>query len=117
MSIETFDPKQDVISVTKSAARHFRRQLDKAGQHAVSISVKESGCTGFAFVLDYINQPAADDLLVQADFEVLVAVTQKAVPYIRGTEIDFVLEGVNQMLKYNNPNAKDYCGCGESFNV
>jgi iron-sulfur cluster assembly accessory protein len=118
MTIETFDPsKTDIITVTKKAARHFRRQLDKAGQQAVRISLEERGCTGYAFVLDYISSPEKGDSVLNAEFDVTIAVAPDAQQYIRGTEIDYVLEGINETLKYNNPNAKDYCGCGESFNV
>ncbi|AJQ96763.1 HesB/IscA family protein [Gynuella sunshinyii] len=117
MSVESYIPGKDTISVTQAAQRHFMKQL--AGQHAraVRISVKESGCTGYVYVMDLVNEPGSEDMVLELEQGLKIFVDSKALPVIRGTEIDFGLDGVNQVVKFNNPNAKDFCGCGESFSI
>lgn len=118
MSIESFDPQQQAVLVTPAAAAHFKRQLDKSGQaKAVRLSVKQSGCTGWMYVVDLVDEAKADDLHLAAGEGVELLVDPTALPVVSGTEIDFVVEGVNQQLRFNNPRVKDYCGCGESFSV
>ena len=118
MSIESFDPQQQAVLVTSAAAAHFKRQLDKSDQaKAVRLSVKQSGCTGWMYVVDLVNEAKADDLHLAVEGGVELLVDPAALPVVSGTEIDFVVEGVNQQLRFNNPRVKDYCGCGESFSV
>ena len=78
--------------------------------------VKQSGCAGFAYVLDLTREPADDDLLFERDGAKLY-VPLKAMPFIDGTTVDYVREGLNQIFKFNNPKAQHACGCGESFGV
>lgn len=117
MSVATFDPSGPVVSVTDKAARHFISKLRSQGGKLVRLSIKNSGCTGFAYVLDTVEEAQADDSLVQVSDELLLAVSPDAVPVIRGTEIDMAIEGVNRVIKYHNPNVVAECGCGESFSV
>lgn len=118
MSVETFNPQQESVSVTPSAVAHFRRQL---GNHqtakAVRLSVKQSGCTGWMYVVDLVEEAKADDLKLALENDVQFLIDPAALPVVSGTEIDYVTEGVNRQLKFNNPRVKDYCGCGESFSV
>ncbi len=122
MSVESFDPvhakKSDTVNVTEAAIAHFRAQLalDKNAQ-AVRLSVKQSGCTGFKYVIDLVPQAHADDLHLQLEDGVELLVDKESVAIVEGTQIDYVTEGVNRQLRFINPNAKDHCGCGESFNV
>lgn len=116
MSVETFEIN-DIITVTDKAAKHFRQQAESRGLSAVRISLKESGCTGFKYVIDEVNGPEENDLDVSLDNGLHVYVDSKHLGAIRGTVIDYVREGLNQNLVLNNPNVKDECGCGESFNV
>lgn len=118
MSVETYNPDQ-LIEVTASAAVHFEQQLARAtsAQKGVRLSVKESGCTGYKYVLDMVDAPEADDSLLVLDNNVSVYIDTGSAEVVRGTRIDFVREGVNQQLVFINPNAEDYCGCGESFSV
>lgn len=122
MSIESFDPGHikvgDTVEVTAAAAEHFRNQLHKdQNAKAVRLSVKQSGCTGFMYVVDLVPEAKPDDLHVALgdDLELLIAKDSLAI--VDGTQIDYVSEGVNRELRFLNPNAKDHCGCGESFNV
>lgn len=118
MSVESFSPAAEVVRVKPAAVEHFRRQLqaDETAK-AVRLSVKESGCTGFMYVVDMVTDGAEDDLHYTLEEGVELFVDRRHLAILSGTEIDFVQEGVNRQLRFNNPNAQDYCGCGESFNV
>lgn len=118
MSIASFDPRQDTVLVTSAAAAHFKRQLlANTDASAVRLSVKQSGCTGWMYVVDLVAEAKADDLHLPLDGGVELLIDAKSLTVISGTEIDYVTEGVNRQLKFNNPRVKDYCGCGESFSV
>jgi iron-sulfur cluster assembly protein len=69
-----------------------------------------------AYVLEFVDDVAATDMVFE-DHGVKVVVDQKSLVYIDGTELDFAKDGLNEGFKFNNPNVKDECGCGESFNV
>ncbi|BBV65762.1 MULTISPECIES: Fe-S cluster assembly scaffold SufA [Kluyvera] len=116
----TFDPN-DVswrgITLTPSAAAHIRELVkQQPGIQGVRLGVKQTGCAGFGYVLDAVNEPDKDDLLFEADGAKLW-VPLSAMPFIDGTEVDYVREGLNQLFKYHNPKAQNECGCGESFGV
>ncbi len=117
MSVETYSPTQDAVIITPAAAKHFAKQLEKEHADAVRLSVKESGCTGFMYVMDLVNEPSDGDLVLDVSDQVKVFLDQKSLPVLQGTEVDYELEGVNRTIKFKNPNAKDHCGCGESFNI
>lgn len=117
MSVASFDPQQ-AVSVTPAAAAHFKRQLSgNKDAKAVRLSVKQSGCTGWMYVVDLVAESTADDLRLPIGDNVELLVDSKSLSVVSGTEIDYVIEGVNRQLKFNNPRAKDYCGCGESFSI
>ncbi len=80
------------------------------------LGVKTSGCSGMAYVLEFVDELHEGDLVFE-DHGVKVIVDPKSMVYIDGTELDFAREGLNEGFKFNNPNVKDECGCGESFNV
>lgn len=117
MSVESFDPSSQVISVTPVALEHFRRQLTSQPGKSVRVSVKKSGCTGFMYVVDMVEQGADTDLRYQLDDQVELLVAQDSLDVITGTQIDLVTEGINRQIRFTNPNVKDQCGCGESFSV
>ncbi|MFZ5653012.1 MAG: HesB/IscA family protein [Pseudomonadota bacterium] len=118
MSVETFDPvAHDSVQMTPAAAAHVRRQLDRAGARAMRIGVKSSGCSGYRYELDLVAGPQPGDLEYQVAEGLWVYVDPEALPLVRGTEIDLVVEGLNSTLKFRNPNAQVHCGCGESFGV
>lgn len=122
MSVESFDPvhtaKNSTVNVTAAAVEHFRAQLRKnAEASAIRLSVKQSGCTGFMYVIDLVPAGKPDDLHLVLDEGVELLVAQDSLAIVNGTQIDYVTEGVNRQLSFLNPNAKDHCGCGESFNV
>lgn len=119
MSTQIFDPAAhdpQTISMTPAACRHVRRQLAKEGAEALLLGVTESGCNGYMYELRYVEGTAAD--VRTFDFDgVTVFVDNADWPLVGGTEIDYVTEGLNAVLKFRNPNATGECGCGESFSV
>lgn len=116
MSVETFSAGQ-AITITPAAADHFARELEKKAAKAVRISLKESGCTGFKYMLDEVDQGEQDDIVIALANGVSVYVDPKHLVALNGTVVDYVQQGLNKNLVLNNPNVKDMCGCGESFNV
>ncbi|MEI7531461.1 MAG: iron-sulfur cluster assembly protein IscA [Betaproteobacteria bacterium] len=105
------------ISLTEKAAKHVNRNLEKRGKGiGLRLGVRTTGCSGLAYELEYVDQILPED----QEFEshgIKVFVDPKSLPYIDGTELDFVREGLNEGFKFQNPNVKDECGCGESFRV
>lgn len=105
------------ITLTESAARHVTRYMQKRGRGVgLRLGVRTSGCSGLAYKLEYADAVEPSDL----EFEshgVKVIVDPKSLVYLDGTELDFTREGLNEGFRFNNPNVKDECGCGESFNI
>ena len=101
------------ITLTNSAAERVRTFLANRGKGlGLRLGIKTSGCSGLAYV-DELNE---DDNVFEQD-GVKVIVDTKSLVYLDGTQLDFVKEGLNEGFKFINPNVKDQCGCGESFNV
>ncbi len=104
------------VSLTERAAAHVAKFLDKRGKGmGLRLGVKTTGCSGMAYKLEYADAPNPEDQTFECH-GVKVFVDPKSLPYIDGTELDFVREGLNEGFKFNNPNVKSECGCGESFN-
>ncbi|WGE57573.1 iron-sulfur cluster assembly protein IscA [Actinobacillus equuli] len=105
------------ITLTETAANRVRTFLENRGKGiGLRLGVKTSGCSGLAYVLEFVDVLNEDDRVFE-QHGVKVIVDEKSLAYLDGTELDFVKEGLNEGFKYNNPNVKDSCGCGESFNV
>ncbi len=119
-NVGTFSLDENVwqgISLSDSAVRQIMKLMQQDPQvKGLQLGVKQSGCAGFAYVLDLPRDPADDDLLFERDGAKLY-VPLKAMPFIDGTTVDYVREGLNQIFKFNNPKAQHACGCGESFGV
>jgi len=106
-----------MITLTERAANHVADFLAKRGKGVgLRLGVRTSGCSGMAYKLEYADAVNPDDLLFESH-GVKVVIDPKSLPYLEGTELDFTREGLNEGFKFNNPNVKDQCGCGESFNV
>jgi iron-sulfur cluster assembly protein len=106
------------VTLTESAARHVAGMLEKRG-HGVGLRVatKKSGCTGFAYDVDYADALDQGDAVFESH-GVKVVVDAQSLDRIDGMEIDFVRSSLlNQGFEFRNPNVKDMCGCGESFSV
>jgi iron-sulfur cluster assembly protein len=105
------------VSLTPSAAERVRSFLEKRGSGVgLRLGVKKTGCSGFAYVVNYADEVARDDVVFE-DQGVKVIVDVESLRYVDGTEIDFVRQGLNEAFRFRNPNVRGECGCGESFNV
>ncbi|MEY3572371.1 MAG: iron-sulfur cluster assembly protein IscA [Pseudomonadota bacterium] len=105
------------ITLTEQAAQHVSRYIEKRGKGlGVRLGVRTTGCSGLAYKLEFVDDTAPEDAMFESH-GVRVFVDPKSLPYIDGTELDFAREGLNEGFKFNNPNVKSECGCGESFQV
>lgn len=105
------------ITLTDAAAERVRKFLDQRGKGlGLRLGVRTSGCSGMAYVLEFVDELDENDIVFE-DHGVQVIVDPKSLVYIDGTELDFARDGLNEGFKFNNPNVKDECGCGESFKV
>jgi iron-sulfur cluster assembly protein len=105
------------ITLSDSAADRVKRFLTNRGKGVgLRLGVKTSGCSGMAYVLEFVDEVNGEDKVFD-DKGVKVIIDAKSLAYLDGTELDFVKEGLNEGFKFNNPNVKDACGCGESFTV
>jgi iron-sulfur cluster assembly protein len=105
------------ISLTESAAQRVTSHLDKRGHGlGLRLGIKKTGCSGWSYVIDYADEKGEEDVIFE-DRGVTVVVNREHLPYLEGTELDFVREGINEAFKFRNPNVKNECGCGESFTV
>lgn len=105
------------VTLTEQAARHVSNFIAKRGRGVgVRLGVRTSGCSGMAYKLEFADDVLADDVVFESH-GVKVLIDPQSLSYIDGTELDYTREGLNEGFKFNNPNVKNECGCGESFNV
>ena len=105
------------VTLTEKAAKHVTNYLSKRGKGiGLRLGVRTSGCSGMAYKLEFADAAHDEDLVFESH-GVKVLIDPKSLPYLDGTELDYAREGLNEGFKFNNPNVKDQCGCGESFNV
>ncbi len=106
-----------MITLTDRAAARVRRYLDeRGGGVGLRLSVKKTGCSGFAYVVNYADEIGEDDVVFDTE-DVKVVVDRESLALIDGTEVDYVREGLNEAFRFRNPKATGECGCGESFSV
>ena len=105
------------VTLTETAAKHVASQLTNRGKGVgIRIGVTTTGCSGMAYVLEFVDELTANDAVFE-DHGVKVVVDPKSLVYLDGTEMDFVKTGINEGFEFRNPNVKGECGCGESFTV
>lgn len=105
------------ITLTESAAQHVARSLEKRGAGVgLRLGVKPSGCSGMAYQMEFADSVGASDVQFESH-GVQVLVPADSLAYLDGTVLDFVREGLNEGFRFDNPNVKGACGCGESFSV
>ncbi|MCK9529924.1 MAG: iron-sulfur cluster assembly protein IscA [Gammaproteobacteria bacterium] len=105
------------VTLTERAAERVQKFLANRGKGAgLRLGVKTSGCSGMAYVLEFADEVHEEDQVFESH-GVKVIIDTKSMLYLDGTEVDFAKEGLNEGFKFNNPNVKAACGCGESFNV
>ena len=105
------------VTLTTTAASRVQKFLVSRGKGiGLRLGVKTSGCSGMAYTLEFVDEAAPEDVIFDSN-GVKVLVDPTSLVYLDGTELDYAKEGLNEGFKFNNPNVKDECGCGESFNV
>jgi len=105
------------VTLSEAAARHVSGFIAKRGKGiGIRLGVKTSGCSGMAYKLEFADSSEPDDIVFDSH-GLKVLIDPKSLPYLEGTELDYTREGLNEGFKFNNPNVKDQCGCGESFHV
>lgn len=123
MTVTTYDPNavlnsgSPLVSVTGAAQVHFNKILDGSSDNFVRLSTKVSGCSGYAYVLKPVTEAKEGDIEISLDNGVVLLVDKGAQELVNQTEIDYVRQGINGEIRFNNPNVVNECGCGESFNV
>jgi len=105
------------ISMTEAAARHVRKSLDKRGKgEGLRLAVRTAGCSGMAYVMEFADNVNPEEQVFESHGVKLI-VDPKSLVFLDGTVLDYTKEGLNEGFKFNNPNVKGQCGCGESFTV
>jgi len=102
------------VTLTEKAATHIKNFIAKRGKGVgLRLGVRTSGCSGMAYTLEFADELNEGDNEFES-FGVKVLVDSKSLAYLEGTELDYAREGLNEGFKFNNPNVKSSCGCGES---
>ncbi len=106
------------LSITEPAAERVKNFLSSRGKGmGVRLGVKTSGCSGMAYVIEFVDEVNEGEDVVFESNGVNIVVDKKSLVYIDGTQIDYAKEGLNEGFKFSNPNESDRCGCGESFTI
>ena len=105
------------IEVTQSARRHIHAQVRQNQAQYLRLGVKESGCNGYMYTLDFLDELQAGDVRVEIGDDINICIRRADLSLVEGTEIDMVTEGLNSNLVFKNSKAQSYCGCGESFAI
>ncbi|NOR41759.1 MAG: iron-sulfur cluster assembly accessory protein [Gammaproteobacteria bacterium] len=115
--MNTVKNKND-ICMTQQAIDHVYTMLTERGFGiGLRLGVKILGCSGYAYDIGFLDETGVNDKVFEINRDIKIAVDKKSYPIIKGTVIDFISEGLSRQFTFNNPNAKDLCGCGESFSV
>jgi len=119
VTVQVVDPRAPELKASPRAIGHLKRQLKLSGASALRLGVKESGCSGYMYELDFVTEPndSNTDVTQALADGVTVLIAKEQLPIVRGTEIDYVVNGLNASIKFRNPNAENECGCGESFSI
>lgn len=118
MTVTTYNPNTEIpVSFTASAIKHLSRQVKDKKAKGIEFKVKESGCSGFKYLLELAFETEDDANHYSISETLDLFISNQVLPLIRGTQVDYIQEGVNFRLEFNNPNATALCGCGESFSV
>jgi iron-sulfur cluster assembly protein len=105
------------ITMTSAAEQHVVKHLHNRSKGVgVRLGVRTTGCSGLSYVLEFVDDMAAEDQVFECG-DVLLVIDPKSLIYLDGTELDYVKDGLNEGFEFKNPNVKDECGCGESFHV
>jgi len=117
MTVSTFDPAKLQIQMSDAAVTHITQQLASSNHKVIRLVIKESGCSGYMYELEYADSPQSGDLPVRIGSDLDIYVDGKYLTIINNTQVDYITEGLNSTLRFKNPNAHSECGCGESFSL
>ena len=104
------------IKLSVTAAQRVEHFLAREGRIALRLGVRQTGCSGWAYIVELDDDISADDHVFE-DRGIKVVIDSDSLPYLEGSEIDFLADGLNRTFQFNNPNATEECGCGESFTI
>ena len=104
------------IQLTDNAAQRVKHFLEKENGLALRLGVKKTGCSGWAYEVSIASELANDDQVFE-DKGVKIVIDRESLPYLEGSKIDFTVSGLNRTFQFDNPNATEECGCGESFTI
>ena len=107
-----------MITLTLAATNKINSQLQRRGGIGIRVGVRTTGCSGLAYVLEYVHEYTAEQYVInyaQPGFVVLVSAKDDV--YLKGMTVDYVRQGLNEGFEFRNPNERDRCGCGESFRI
>jgi iron-sulfur cluster assembly protein len=106
-----------MISLTERAANKVRQVIERRGKgEGLRLGVRTTGCSGMAYVLEYVDCPTPEDQCIECQ-GCRLFVDPKSSVYLNGLTVDYVRQGLNEGFEFINPNERDRCGCGESFRV
>lgn len=106
------------VTLTPAAFSYLKNTIEKRGSgKGLRLSVKKTGCSGYSYVVDILDETTADDYIFPLQDELVIAVAKSFLDIVQGTRIDYVQKGLNGGFEFDNPNQKGICGCGESFTV
>jgi iron-sulfur cluster assembly protein len=107
-----------MITLTDAARKKIQKLLTQRGGAGIRIGVKTTGCSGLAYVLEYVDQQEYNDSVINyAQPEFFVLVDKRHEPFLANMTVDYVRQGLNEGFEFRNPNERDRCGCGQSFRV
>ncbi len=107
----------EAVRLTSAARQRVITYLSTRQRQGLRLSVKKTGCSGLSYVLDDVDSPQTNDVLIALEKGFFICIDKTSYPYLRGIELDYVKQGLNQKFVFNNPNQTGQCGCGESFTV
>lgn len=119
MSVSIQNPQAETlgIHVTPAAEQRILSYLQAHHHQNLRLSVKKTGCSGFSYVMDYVQNPEQDDLVFPLQGKHVICVEKTSYPYLKGLTMDYVKQGIQAKFVFQNPNQTGECGCGESFSV
>jgi len=107
-----------MVSITDLAQNKITKLIQSKGYAGIRLGVKTTGCSGLAYVLEYVKEYESEPYTINyAQTNFVVLVSQKDDVYLNGMTVDYVRQGLNEGFEFRNPNERDRCGCGESFRV
>jgi iron-sulfur cluster assembly protein len=106
------------VSFTDAAIAHVIKSMEKrGGAKGLRLGVKKTGCSGYSYVVDYVDTLQESDTAFTVASNLTVFIDKSSLPFLQGVKVDYLREGLNGMFKFSNPNEKGSCGCGESFTI